>query len=378
VIDALQVLPSMAELLIELQYSNLKSSRETIQPLVGNFMNLYPMLFESRLVEKMWGGRELSRIANKTLPPEKRIGESWEIFDFPPGSVGADARLATDDPAGWTSVRISNGSLAGMTLHQVMLENPEVLLGRSKTIPTPHGPQFPLLIKFLDARQDLSVQVHPPTRYASNHSNAFVKNECWFVMDHSPDARILIGATPGTTREVFAESIAAGTCEKHLNAVKVKKGETFYLPSGTVHALGAGIVAAEVQTPSDTTYRVFDFNRIEPATGKPRTLHVEPALDCIDFNNDWQSGYAEQSQHDATIVRAPQFTLHRRVKPANATTDLRSGPMRVLIFVEGTGVVTGAGMAVAFTQGTTVLLPSSVASVVSSEEQTVWLEAIAV
>ncbi|HQY88987.1 MAG TPA: class I mannose-6-phosphate isomerase, partial [Tepidisphaeraceae bacterium] len=197
----------------------------------------------------MWGGRELARVADKNLPHAKLIGESWELYDFPPGAVGPDARAAGDSAERWTSSIIADGPLAGENLHSVMLLQHEALLGGASAVETEHGPQFPLLIKFLDARQDLSVQVHPPERYTKEHPEAKLKNECWFVLDHSDGARNLIGAKPGTTRAMFEQSLREGSCENLLNAIEVKTGDTFYLPSGTVHAMGEGIVAAEVQTP---------------------------------------------------------------------------------------------------------------------------------
>lgn len=271
-------------------------------------MKLYPLVCQPRMVAKMWGGRELARVASKTLPDDRPIGESWEVFDFPPHAVGADGRLPGDDPLGWTSAVIADGPLAGVTLHQLMLDAQSDLLGDSHAVTTQHGPQFPLLVKFLDARQDLSVQVHPPQSYADTHANAFVKNECWYILDRTPGARILAGATPGTTRATLEQSVLDGTCDRKLNAIPVEVGQCYYLPSGTVHALGAGIVAAEVQTPSDTTYRVFDFNRVEPATGKLRALHVDQALDCIDFHAPPPQAKTILNG-SAMLVDAPQFRL---------------------------------------------------------------------
>ena len=201
-------------------------------------MNLYPFKFQPRLVPKMWGGRALARVVDKALPADVNVGESWELFDFPPGTVGPDATTPADDPAGWVSSKVANGPLKGESLHSVMLFERAALLGAAQPIATPHGPQFPLLVKFLDGRDDLSVQVHPPAAYADAHPGTALKNECWYVLDHADGARILIGAKPGTTREQFAAAIADGSVESLLNSVPVHVGDTFYLPSGTVHALG--------------------------------------------------------------------------------------------------------------------------------------------
>ncbi|WP_199747417.1 class I mannose-6-phosphate isomerase, partial [Corallococcus sp. AB049A] len=144
---------------------------------------------------------------------------------------------------------------------------------------------------------------------------------------------------PGTSRADFDESIREGACESLLNSVRVQKGDTFYLPSGTVHALGAGMVAAEVQTPSDTTFRVYDFNRVDPTTGKPRKLHVEQALECIDFSKDATKNYVAPGDGEAVIVSAPQFTLLRRDAQAGERVTVATGELRVLIFLDGTGTI---------------------------------------
>lgn len=238
-------------------------------------MSLYPLKFKPRLVEKIWGGRKIETVLAKPLPQGKLIGESWEIYDFPPGIC--------DDSGNWTSAEVANGSLAGQTLHQLVERYGQELLG--DVAPWGSHNQFPILIKFLDAREDLSVQVHPDAAYAAAHKGAHLKTEAWYVIENEPGARIYKGVKPGTTRESFRQAIEQGTCEDSLASIAVKPGQCYFLPSGTVHALGAGILVAEVQTPSDTTYRVYDFNRIEESTGKPRTLHVEQALECIDFGS---------------------------------------------------------------------------------------------
>src|SRR4051812_1616971 len=244
-------------------------------------MSLYPLKFKPRFVEKMWGGRKIETVLGKRLPPDKPIGESWELYDFPPGVV--------DESPDWLSSEIANGPLAGRTLHWLAGEFGRDLLGNVSPGP-PHG-QFPILIKYLDAREDLSVQVHPDCDYASRYPEACVKNEAWYVLQSDPGARILKGVRKGTSRDDFWRAIKSGTVEQSVNTVRVKPGASYYLPSGTVHALGAGTPVAEVQTPSDTTFRVHDFNRVDPSTGKPRTLHLEQALECIDF-----SGRAEAEQ----------------------------------------------------------------------------------
>jgi mannose-6-phosphate isomerase len=190
---------------------------------------LYPLKFHPRFVEKMWGGRKIETVLGKKLPPGKPVGESWELYDFPPGVV--------EKTGEWVSAQIANGPLAGKSLHWAVGE-----LGRDLTgnVPLARDGQFPILIKFLDAREDLSVQVHPDETYAAANPQAHLKSEAWYVMEHDPGARIFKGLLPGATQEQYRASISDGTSERFLKSIPVKDGDCFYLPSGTVHALGAG------------------------------------------------------------------------------------------------------------------------------------------
>ncbi len=235
-------------------------------------MSLYPLKFAPRFVEKIWGGRKIETVLSKSIPVGKQIGESWEIYDFPPGLI--------DGETGWASAKVVNGPLAGKSLHELVLEFGESLHGNVPLVGQ-HG-QFPILIKYLDAREDLSVQVHPPQDYADKHPGSYLKTEAWYVMQHDDGARLLVGLKGAVSKDQFKAGILDGTVESLIKPVRAKVGDCHFLPSGTVHALGAGILVAEVQTPSDTTFRVFDFNRLE--NGKPRKLHVDQAVDCIDFS----------------------------------------------------------------------------------------------
>src|SRR6185295_12654023 len=192
-----------------------------------------------------WGGRKLETVLHKPLPSGKMIGESWELYDFPPGTL--------DGNTGWISSIVANGPLAGKSVHELIWQFGRALHG---DVPLLSTAQFPILIKFLDARENLSVQVHPDAAYAASHPGAHLKTEAWYVVQADEGAKIykdLVGAT--VTRDAFAAAIAAGTCEELIQTIPAKEGQCFFLPSGTIHALGAGILAAEVQTPSDTTFR---------------------------------------------------------------------------------------------------------------------------
>lgn len=223
-------------------------------------MNPYSLLFEPIYKEKVWGGRALERLG-KALPAGKNIGESWELADLPESVP--DGRSV-----------IANGPLAGKTIHEALADHRDTVLGAAR--PAMDG-AFPLLIKYLDARENLSVQVHPDEAYVEAHPEAHLKSEAWYVIDAEPGAVIYRGIDPSVTRAQFAEHLTTDKVVDDLLAIPVQAGQCHYLPSGTCHALGAGIVVAEIQTPSDTTFRVYDWGRTD------RELHVAQALECIHF-----------------------------------------------------------------------------------------------
>jgi mannose-6-phosphate isomerase len=335
-------------------------------------MSLYPLKFKPRLVEKIWGGRRIESVLGKTLPPGKQIGESWEIYDFPPG--------VCDDSGNWTSAQVANGPLAGRTLHDLVVDFGDDLLGDVAPV-GPHR-QFPILIKFLDAREDLSVQVHPDQDYANTHPGAHLKTEAWYVIDNDPGSRIYKGLRAGVTRDGFRKAIEQGECEESLTSIPVKPGQCFFLPSGTVHALGAGILVAEVQTPSDTTFRVYDFNRIEPATGKPRTLHVDQALECIDFSGGPQK--PQPRTHVAgffttvTQLCTSDFFKIEKVRFTEGVEEpvpYDEPVVWMMLEGEATVRVDGVREPTHFKRGDTVLLPAKMKNpTIKTISDCIWLE----
>jgi len=328
-------------------------------------MNLYPLTFRPRFVEKIWGGRKLQTVLGKSIPPTVPIGESWELYDFPPGVVGSSKD--------WVSTEVAAGPLAGRSLHELVGEFGVDLYG-SVPLSGPEG-QFPILIKFLDAREDLSVQVHPDPAYSDAHPGAHLKTEAWYVLQSDPDSRLLKGLKPGTTREQFEAAITRGDVEQFINAIPTREGECFYLPSGTVHALGAGLLVAEVQTPSDTTFRVFDFNRIDSSTGKPRALHVEKALKCIDFSATGELD--PRTSQSIRLVTSPYFYLERNHLHPGSVHHLKSDQPTVLIITHGTVDLSARGVleAVHVARGDVVLMPAALQTpVVSSGSGGSWLE----
>lgn len=221
-----------------------------------------PLVFEPIFQERIWGGHKLADLFGKKLPLNQRIGESWEIVDRPEAQ----------------SV-VANGVLKGKTLHELWSQDRQSIFGDVAT-----APRFPLLIKLLDAQEKLSLQVHPPEKIAAKLGGE-PKTECWYVASAETGAELFVGFRNPITREKFAESLCAGSAADHVHTISVKAGDAMFLPAGRFHGIGAGNLLVEVQQNSDTTYRVFDWNRVDQSTGKPRQLHVDQALECIDFND---------------------------------------------------------------------------------------------
>ena len=221
-----------------------------------------PLAFEPIFIERMWGGRRLESELHKKLPPQKRIGESWEIVDRPEAQ----------------SV-VLRGPLRGKSLHELWSQHREKVFGE-----VPDSPRFSLLIKILDAHETLSLQVHPPENVASRLGGE-PKSEFWYVSAADPGAELFVGFREPITRDRFEERLRDGTVIDYVHRVAVQAGNAVFLPAGRIHAIGAGNLLIEIQQNSDTTYRAFDWNRTDPTTGTKRDLHVEQAIQCIDFED---------------------------------------------------------------------------------------------
>lgn len=251
---------------------------------------LYPLIFQPIFKERVWGGRRLETVYHKTLPPTVPIGESWEITDRPEAS----------------SV-IANGPLAGKDLHWVMSNYQKELLGQC-----PASDRFPILIKILDAQDVLSVQVHPPASVARELGGE-PKTEMWYITEATANAEIYLGIKKGVSKEEFVRKTAEGTVAECICRKPVRPDDAIFLPSGRIHALGAGLLLFEIQQNSDTTYRVFDWNRVG-LDGKPRELHLEKAMASIDFNDfepEIQKGGngVNQPLEIRSLVKDPLFSV---------------------------------------------------------------------
>lgn len=249
---------------------------------------MYPLKFLPILKERLWGGTKLKDVLGK--PIENDItGESWEL-----STVKGDVSV------------IANGNLAGISLQELINKNPEEVLG--KGVVERFGTDFPILIKFIDAKQDLSIQLHPNDALAKERHDSFGKTEMWYVMDADNDAELIVGFKKDVNKEEYADSIKNDTLLELLNYETVKEGDTFFINTGKIHAIGAGVLLAEIQQTSDVTYRVFDFNR-KDKNGNLRDLHTEMALDAIDYlkKDDFKVAYPRQENAVNEMVDCPYF-----------------------------------------------------------------------
>ncbi len=326
-------------------------------------VTIYPMKFSPVFQQRIWGGQKIRHNLGRPVPREfhkSRIGEAWELADLPAGSVKVDS--AGGEADGSLSSRIANGPLAKQSLHDAITQFGPALMGRAAA----RNSHFPLLIKFLDAAADLSVQVHPNKAYAESHPGAQLKSEAWYVLEAAPGAKIYKGVKPGVTRDMFAAALQAGTVDRLLQPIPVQAGDCHFLESGTVHALGAGVLAAEVQTPSDTTFRVFDWNRLGP-DGKARSLHIQEALEVIDFAPTvaaptLRRNYLVDDTTVTELVSCDYFSMQRLTVPEGSQTfpaEWLDEKPEVWICLSGQGVLEILdAMPLAFAPGETILIPA--------------------
>jgi len=304
-------------------------------------MDVYPYLFAPIYLEKIWGGRSLERLFGRDLPADKPIGESWELADLAEG----------------ISV-VSNGPAAGTSLTELTRQLGERLLGGAA--PMPDG-RFPLLLKLLDANDILSLQVHPDAdAVARLGGGAALKTECWYVLE-GRDGMIYKGVRPGVTAEQFAEAIKNDDVAPLVRSVPAEASSFHYLPAGTVHALGAGVVVAEVQTPSDTTYRVTDW-------GRGREIHVEKAMQCIHFTptDDAAPGAdGETPGKDGQALLVTEFfTVAKRLAAPGMPASLPDGRCTAVIMLATAGYValhhtSGVESITPLRAGQTLLVPAA-------------------
>ncbi len=324
-------------------------------------MNVCPLVFDPICKPKIWGGRNLERLLDKKLPPGESIGETWECADLP------DAQSI-----------VARGPARGKTLHELVETWGKGLLGRAE----PVDGRFPLLLKFLDAAQNLSIQVHPDPATAKRlGGDVRVKHEAWYVVDAAPDAAIYRGLEPGVTLDRLAHDVRSDPASivDALKRIPVKPGRTYYLPSGTLHALGAGVVVAEIQTPSDVTYRLYDWGRVRPESDAG--LHVEEALSCI--RTDLDPAAFEKKAHVAAVyttvtrlVACPSFVIEKVRFASGIEMEIPYAELVCWMLLAGRGEIHhGRGGVETFAKGDTVILPAALEDArVKALDDCVWLE----
>lgn len=296
--------------------------------------------------EQVWGGRRLADLLGKALPPDRRIGESWELADHPHGRS-----------------LVAEGPLAGKTLRWILERHGAAILGRDD-FAQGAAARFNLMVKFVDASDRLSVQVHPGDSYAAvHHAGESGKTECWTVLHAEPGAWVIHGVKPGTTRSPFAAALKAGKVEDMLAVRAVKAGDFIWVPAGMVHAIGPGVVVAEVQQNSDLTYRMYDWNRVG-LDGKPRELHIREALETVRFGGDMtpQGGRGKTADETGLVIEhlvdCHAFSLTRiQIDRRPWAADMDGGWVALVVLAGAARLATREG-AMPIRAGDTVLVPA--------------------
>ncbi len=311
-------------------------------------MRIYPLKFKPIYKQRIWGGQKLREVFDKDLPGGEKIGESWELADLP-----KDKTL------------IVNGELAGKTLIQAIGEYPYEITGKEYFTGS-----FPLLIKLLDAQDILSVQVHPDEQTCRRLGEGEPKTECWYIISAEPGAYIYKGLKKGVRKLQFTEAIMNGDIIDLLVKVPVEAGQCHFLPAGTAHAIGPGLLIAEIQMPSDTTYRIFDWNRVDE-NGNPRQLHIRQALESINFD---VSGEELGVTTIGRLVDCEYFTVDKGHQAKNCEVLLSPGELKVLVIVSGYGTITASQVnAVEFKAGDCLLIPAAYEGAICFADDTEYL-----
>ena len=302
-------------------------------------MKLYPLQFEPILKERIWGGEKLKTLLHKPIT-SNITGESWEL-----STVEGDVSI------------VANGEWKGKSLTELINSFPDEILGTAVHIR--FGKQFPLLFKYLDAREDLSIQVHPNDELAKKRHNSFGKTEMWYIMQADDNARIIVGFKENSNSDEYLENLKNKTLLSILDNVKVQSGDIFFLETGTVHTIGAGIVVAEIQQTSDITYRLYDFDRVD-ANGNTRELHVDLALEAINYNKvESKKSYTTNSNQSNSVVDCPYFTTNFIPLDGVISVSKSGETFTVYMCVEGSFEIEYNNSKTQYIKGDTVLIPAA-------------------
>lgn len=318
---------------------------------------LYPLKFSPIFKDYLWGGNKLQTVLKKDIPGET-AAESWEVSAVP-GNVSV----------------VSDGLLKGRSLQQLIDSYGADLMG--KRVFERFGREFPILIKFIDAAKDLSVQLHPNDELARERHQSFGKTEMWHVMQADPGAQLIVGFKETLSKETYLDHLKRGKLLEILHTEKVQEGDTFFIPTGKVHAIGAGILLAEIQQTSNITYRIYDYNR-KDKDGKERELHTELAVDAIDYEhkNDFRVSY-DRTQNNTIVplVECSYFITNRlKLQEGETSTAHSEDSFSIYLCVDGTGILRTGEYAVTMQKGESVLVPASLPGVTLTGDQATFLE----
>lgn len=316
--------------------------------------SLYLLKFEPILKQKIWGGDKLNKIFNKDSGD--KTGESWEIS-------AVEQNIST----------VANGPLAGKSLQWVLEHYKERLVGSH--VLKQYGTVFPLLFKFIDAREVLSVQVHPGDELAKGRHNSFGKTEMWYILDSDADASIIVGFNDVLTKAEYLKALSQKTLVNHLHEEPVSRGDAFIINPGTVHAIGAGVLLAEIQQTSDITYRIYDWDRPD-TDGKMRELHTDLALDAINFNApNSKIDYKQHMNVPVYICSTPYFEVNKLCLSKDLQRGLDfSDSFKVYMCIEGEAVIESNGISEKVSNGETILVPSELSGIKFNTSKASFLE----
>ena len=306
-------------------------------------MKLHPLKFAPVFKYRLWGGEKLKSVLHKKYT-ETSIGESWEISDVEDGETV-----------------VASGFFEGKTLKDLIETYKGEFLG--KGVYEKFGNEFPLLIKFIDAKTPLSIQVHPGNEVAKERHNSFGKNEMWYVMEADKNAELIVGFDEKLEKKDYHKYVVDGSIVEVMHHENVAEGDTFYIPTGRVHAIGAGVLLAEIQQTSDITYRIYDYNRVDAKTGALRDLHNDMALDVIDFecHDAYKTRYETKPNTSNTLVHSPYFTSNFVLVEGVLQKDYSDLDSFVIyICVDGALEVRHNKKSFSLKKGETILIPAAI------------------
>ena len=306
----------------------------------------FPLTFSPILKERIWGGNKLTTVFKKGSE-KTGIGESWELSD-----VEGDISI------------VLNGPLEGKSLKNLIQTYKGKLVGEK--VYDAFGNSFPILIKYIDAKTPLSIQVHPSNKLAKMRHNSFGKNEMWYIMEAEEHAELIVGFNQELTQESYKRKLDEGQILEVLNTEEISKGDTFYIPTGRVHAIGSGVVLAEIQQTSDVTYRIYDYKRVDVKTGKERELHTEWALDAIDYklHDIYKTSYTLKENESSELVYSPYFKTNIIQLKGTINKDYSSLDSFVIYMcVEGNAEIKCGHQTYQLNLGQTMLLPATIENI---------------